>query len=198
MLTFTLDTNCLIAVEESRPEKDAIENLIAAHHARRADVGLVAISASERQRDGAVIENFGTFQERVMRLGLGELELLAPMMYWDVTFWDFSLWSDDDAERLERKIHEILFPGIEFEWIDYAQARGLDPNSQAPEKRWRNAKCDVQAFWSHAFRKRNVFVSSDKNFHAATKKPRLLALAGGRIEYPEGASALVAECGDSS
>ena len=196
MLTFTLDTNCLIAVEDLRPERGAIERLVAAHRARRADVGLVAISASERQRDGAVIENFSSFQERVTRLGLGELELLAPMMYWDVTFWDFSLWSDDEAERLERKIHEILFPGIEFEWAAYAKTRALDPNSPMSEKRWRNAKCDVQAFWSHAFRKRDVFVSSDKNFHAATKKPMLLALAGGRIEYPEGASALVTEHGN--
>ena len=47
--TFTLDTNCIIAVDESRPEAAAILELARTHQTGRASVGLVAISASERQ-----------------------------------------------------------------------------------------------------------------------------------------------------
>jgi hypothetical protein len=191
VLTFTLDTNCLVAVDELRPEKSAIDQLIAAHNENRAEVGIVAISASERQKGGGLLENFCLFQDRIKHLGMDGLKLLEPMFYWDISFLDFSLWVDDEMLDLEKKIHEILFPKVEFDWIDYAKARDLDPDSLITEKRWRNAKCDVQAFWSHAFRKRTVFVSSDKNFHASTKKPLLLALAGGRIEYPENAAELL-------
>ncbi|WP_280291628.1 hypothetical protein [Pseudomonas sp. BN417] len=92
----------------------------------------------------------------------------------------------------ERRIHELLFPGIEFDWAAYCSARGLDVNAPHRDAKWRNAKCDVQAFWSHAHRNRDIFVTFDKNFHAVSKKPRLIALASGAIETPETAQSLVA------
>ena len=193
--TFTLDTNCIIAVDESRPEAAAILELARTHQTGRASVGLVAISASERQQDGTHLENFTEFKDRIARLGLGDLELLEllePMSYWDVTFWDFSLWCDEPMELLERSIYEILFPSIPFLWADCCVELGVDPKTTLPNKRWRNAKCDVQAFWSHLHRKRDVFVTSDGNFHAESKKARLLDISGGRIEFPDSAVALVA------
>jgi len=48
MLTFTLDRNCLIAVENQEPEAVAIHALAEAHAAQRADVAVVAISAASR------------------------------------------------------------------------------------------------------------------------------------------------------
>lgn len=187
--SFTLDTNCVIAVDETRPEALAIQKLIHAHQASQASVGLVAISASERQQDGGHLENFDAFKERVARLGLGDLELLEPMCYWDITFWDFSLWCDEPMESLERSIHEILFPSVPFLWTDYCKELGADPKSTPLNKKWRNAKCDVQAFWSHAYRKRDIFVTSDGNFHAESKKARLLEISGGHIEFPDSALA---------
>jgi hypothetical protein len=78
-----------------------------------------------------------------------------------------------------------------FKWSDFCDDRGVDPNSGTIDRKWLNAKCDVQAFWSHMHHEREVFVTSDQNFHAETKKRELLALAGGRIEYPIGAAALL-------
>lgn len=190
-LTFTLDTNCIIAVDESRPETAFVQELVQAYRTNIASVGLVAISASEWQQTGGHIENFGKFKERVTKLGLGDLAFLKPMMYWDVTFWDFSLWCDGAMEAFERNIHEVLFPNIPFLWADYCAANGLDSNVAPHDKKWRNAKCDVQAFWSHAYRRRNVFVTSDRNFHAESRRSKLISLAGGLIETPESAVKLL-------
>ncbi len=49
MLTFTLDTNCIIAVEDERPEAEHIRKLAEAHSQGVADVSLVAMSASENE-----------------------------------------------------------------------------------------------------------------------------------------------------
>lgn len=189
MTSFTLDTNCIIAVDEGRPAAVPVLKLVDAHKQGLASVALVAISASERQRDGKPLETFTTFKERIERLGLGSLELIEPMMYFDISSSDFCLWADDESEVLEQKIHEILFPGIAFKWKDFCAGRGLDPNATAIDFKWLNAKCDVQAFWSHAHHGREVFVTSDENFHAEVKKASLIALAGGRIQRPEEAAA---------
>jgi hypothetical protein len=191
LLTFTLDTNCIIAVEEARSEASSILQLASAHRSGLASVAAVAISASERQRDGSNLKNFADFKQRLSWLGLGDLVLLEPMMYWGVTYWDFGLLSDDKMVSLEREIHQILFPSIQFSWVDHCNNLGLNPETAKPDKKWQNAKCDVKAFWSHAFRKRDVFVTSDRVFHANMKKQRLLSLSGSRIETPEGAAKLL-------
>jgi len=191
MISFTLDTNCLLAVDESRPEAKDVLGLATAHAEGMASVSLVAISASERQKSGQSLESFDKFKTRVANLGLGHLELLKPMKYWDVTFWDYCLWVDEAMQEVEQKIHQILFPNIEFLWANYCVSRALDPNNISLDKKWRNAKCDVQAYWTHVHSKRDVFVTSDKNFHSATKKAALLALFGGCIETPYSALAML-------
>jgi hypothetical protein len=190
MRSFTLDTNCVLAVDEGRPEGAFVLKLAELHASGVASVALVAISASEKQKPLRSITNFEQFVDRVTKLGLGNLEIIDPMAYWDVSFWDHGLWCDEAMVTLERQIHETLFPNVEFDWAAFAAARGLDVNAPHPDDKWRNAKCDVQAFWSHAHRHREVFVTSDKNFHLTSKKPRLLALAGGAIEAPETALGL--------
>lgn len=189
MFSFSLDTNCVIAIADGRAESDAVRTLSNAHVAGIADVCLVAISASERQLEGGQLESFGEFQQRLNSLDLGHLPLLSPMFYWDITFWDVSLMSgdepDDPMELLERRIHEILFPNMPFLWADYCAARDLDSTKSIEiDRKWRNAKCDVQALWSHIFHNRDVFVTSDKNFQSRDKKEKLLVLGAGRIETP--------------
>jgi hypothetical protein len=186
MRSFTLDTNCLIAIDEARPEATAVRGLADAHAAGKADVAAVAISASEKQGGGGSIENFVEFRRRMEALGLAHLDALPPMAYHDVTFMDWSLWSDDSMQELERKIHEALFPNVEFIWQDYCRANNLAETS-TPSGRWRNCKCDVQAVWIHIYGKRDVFVTSDKNFHIAAKKAALIDLGAKQIEYPNDA-----------
>lgn len=199
MLTISLDTNCIIALDEAQAdpashranEAKAVRALVNAHDAEVINVGIVAISASERQKDNKNLESFSTFQQRLASLKLAHLELLHPMAYFDVTFWDASLWANDVMQTFERSIHEILFPDIPFLWLDYCITNGLDPKLETPDRKWRNAKCDVQAFWSHSWRKRDVFITSDGNFHKASKKHKLIELTGGRIETPASAVSLL-------
>ncbi len=185
MTSFTLDTNCIIALDENRAETAYLRKLVEAHTMGAADVGLVAISASERQKNGGALEDFRVFERRLASLGLDRLMLLPPMMYWDLGFWDQGLWTDELMEELEQKIHSVLFPNIQFSWSDFCKERAVDVNSCDP--RWRNAKCDVQAIWSHIHHSRDVFVTSDLNFHQLNKKQSLIKLGAGRIETPEAA-----------
>jgi hypothetical protein len=113
------------------------------------------------------------------------------MFYFDISFWDHCLWSDDLMITLERQIHAILFPNVEFSWQDYCRTNDIDPIPNSPSGKWRNCKCDVQAMWSHIHAKRDVFVTSDKNFHRPEKKAALIALGAKRIEYPDEAVRLL-------
>jgi len=119
MLTFTLDTNCIIALENNEPAAHAIRALVDAHERYEANVAIVAISASERQMDRQQLKSFAEFQQRLATLGLGTLEILRPILYWDIAFWDWCLWADEEMLALERQIHEVLFPTVPFLWPDY-------------------------------------------------------------------------------
>ncbi|MBV8891626.1 hypothetical protein [Bradyrhizobium sp.] len=191
MRSCTLDTNCLIAIDEARPEAAAVRLLADADEAGKARAAVVAISASEKQQGGGHIQNIAEFHARMAELGLGHLDALKPMGYWDVTLYDWSLSVDDPAmEELEQKIHAALFPDVAFSWADYCRANGLDPAS-TPTGKWRNCKCDVQAIWAHIYGQRDVFVTSDRNFHVATKKATLIGLGARYIEYPNDAVSLL-------
>lgn len=73
--TFSLDTKCIIAVDEDRPEAEAILELVRADTEGFASVALVAISASERQPGGGSFESINQFKERIAAPGLGNLQL---------------------------------------------------------------------------------------------------------------------------
>jgi hypothetical protein len=191
LTTFTLDTNCLIAIDEDRPEAIPVRALADAAAVGSVGVAIVAISASEKQQGGGVIQNFGDFRMRLSRLGLGHLEILPPLAYSDIMFLDWSLWSDTNSEALERSIHQILFPQIELSWQGYCRANDLDPRTIPTIGKWRNCKCDVLAIWSHIHSNRDVFVTTDSNFHSATKKQALIALGANRIELPSSAASLL-------
>ncbi len=191
---FTLDTNCVIAVAEQRPEAPAILSLAKAHENGAASVALVAISASERQQDGKTLSSFTLFKERLSALGLGHLELIKPLAYLGIGYFDWCLLSGKESIALEQRIHEVLFPAIPFRWPDYCTMMGIAPESSAVGTSWRNAKCDVQAYWSHIHHKREVFVTTDGNFHKATKKASLLSMFGGQISTPSEAAQLL-DCG---
>ncbi len=188
--TFTLDTNCILAIDDSRPEASFVHELIEAHRLGNASVAIVAITASEKQKTGGYIENFAEFKDRITNLGLGHLDLLAPMFYFDITFFDYCLWCDESMTSLELSIHKILFPNIPFLWADYCTAHGLNVEADYHDKKWRNAKCDVQAYWSHVHSKRDVFVTTDNNY-LKSKKANLIALSGSRIETPQSAAELL-------
>jgi hypothetical protein len=195
LLYFTLDTNCVIDLDENRPAAPTIRRLSEAHATGNADVAVVAIMASEKQSAREYIEDFQHFEHRLGKLGISHLRLLLPIFYFDITFWGHSLWADAGMQALERNIHQVLFPRVEFLWQDYCRSRKLDPAMSSAASplghKWRNAKCDVLTIWSHVHHERGVFVTSDRQFHKHSKKPALLSLGAQRIEFPEGAVALL-------
>jgi hypothetical protein len=166
MLSFTLDTNCIIDVAVNRPSACDVMRLVDAHIGGTADVALVAVSASERQSGDAYLHSYDEFQARLEGPGLSHLRILLPILYYDIGFWDKGLWADAAMKRREREIHTILFPTIEFSWPDFARAAGIEALAiQTVEaRRWRNAFCDRQMYWAHDHNDRDFFVTSDHNF----------------------------------
>jgi hypothetical protein len=194
MRTFTLDMKCLIDIDEDRPDAAHVRALADAHATGKANVAIVAMSASEKQKDGRYIKNFEEYRERLAALRLAHLDILKPMAYWDICFWDWALSADADMLELEKQIHTILFPAVEFSWEDYCRANRLDPATSSPSReyhKWINRKCDVQAIWSHIHGKRDVFVTGDGKFFKVTKRPALIDLGAKEIERPEGAISLL-------
>lgn len=160
MLCFTFDTNCMYAIEEGRPEAKKLLHCVDAARLKKIDLALLAISASEKQKGGAYLTSFEAFKTRVANIGLSDFELLKPMGYYDVTYWDWAIYVDDETLNLEKEIHKILFPKQTFEFhcpID-------DPLHDLQWRKWINRKCDTQALWCHIHYARDVFVTSDSNF----------------------------------
>ncbi len=90
--------------------------------------------------------------------------------------------------ELERKIHAVLHPSVPFEYVSRTNPT---TGSEEPDPKWRNAKCDTQALWSHVYHKRDVFVTRDANFLKKTKLPALSALGAGQILAPRDAAVLL-------
>lgn len=184
MLNVTLDNNCIIDLEQNRPTAPYIKSLIQMHREGKINLRVVAISASERKPDDTYTSHFNEFKERIIAVGLGDVEILATPLYTGLGYVGYSLVSGGALEELERKIQGILFPKIELEYSDFCKKRGLDPDSRKAWRKWVNAKCDVLALWSHIRYDGDIFVTRDKDFHKETVKPRLIELGAGKIFTP--------------
>ncbi|MCR4377307.1 MAG: hypothetical protein NUV50_04355 [Rhodospirillales bacterium] len=175
MLKFTLDTNCLIDVDdEDRPAGQFVRQLCDAASEGKIDVAMVASSASERQQNDEFLGNMTFFKERMERLGFDHLQLLPPLLRYGIGFWDHGLWVNDESEEaLETLIYAAMFPTSPKEWADYAAAKNADPKDTTSKAyfRWRNQILDAQAFWAHEHHGRDVFVTSDKRFKCLMGRP---------------------------
>lgn len=169
---FTLDTNCIIDLEENRPNAEYVRHLINAWENGRIELAVVAVSASENQMDGFPSRSFTTFEAKLSTVGLAGVHHLLPMAYWDVFYWDHALWVDDETEKLESKIWAALFPKI----------TATPPENHEENSQWRNQLCDVQVAWSCIHHKWGVLVTSDKNFHV--RKCELVELGLQDLVFP--------------
>lgn len=191
MMTFSLDTNCLIHLDNCEPEAEHIDALIGAHRAGTADVAVIAVSASERQPGDYYLPTYRHFMERLERLGIADLPQIKGTGYIGISYIDHCLWSGDLALDLERRIHDCLFPRIEFSAADFRSAKGLrqiEPTDRQMKK-WRNAWCDRQMILASILAGRDVFVTSDSDFDPlrdSTTFPEL------RVCRPEEAARLIA------
>jgi hypothetical protein len=164
VITFTLDTNCLIDVEDNRPARDSILRLIAAADRGFADVAMVASSAAERQPGGGYLKTLTAFKDRMQQLGFDSVKMLMPIARWDLSFWDYGILPSEAQMQRERLIFETLFPDTPYSWQEYAAATGIERLDEPSAFKWRNRLCDAQAFWAHDDNQRHVFVTSDARF----------------------------------
>ena len=196
----TLDTNCIIDLEENSPAAPFVRELVTLHDAQKINLRVVAASGSEKKSDWTYATNFAEFEQKVAAVGLAHIEILRSIHYWGVSFWDWCLWSDEKMKDEERKLHGILFPEtnekkeirIAFEYSDYCKVKKIAPNAPSIDPVWRNAKCDVLIMWSHIRFDGDLFVTSDGNFHKVDKKKQLIDKEGaGDILKPQEAAALL-------
>lgn len=166
MKSFTLDMNCLIAIENDEPEKAHVLALIEAADARRIGLSMVASGASERQPGGGYLNNIADFKERMRSLGFASVDLLKPIGRYDVGFWDHAISGSEEAIAREKEIFEALFPQHSASWAEYAATHGADVNdlSSPQGRKWKNMLCDAQAFWGREYYGKDHFVTSDDNF----------------------------------
>ena len=175
-MKLTLDHNVVIDLANRSPNVDGLRQLMAdgTHQAH-----VVEIGASEMRQRGIRPVRFDLFEQLLDEAGLYTASRLAPMMIWDLTFWDHGLWSDEQMAAEAKEIEDVLFgesPAIDIKG---------EPDDSPKVAAWLNRVCDVQSMWCHLHYGNEVFVSSDRNFHKATKLPRLLSLGAGRIARPE-------------
>lgn len=174
-MKFTLDTNCIIDLEQGRPNAVYTKELMKGWRDNRIDIAIVAVSASENQRSGEAIPNYSEFSKTLESVGLSSVTELHPIAIWDVFYWDHCIWSSKTLESEATAIRKILFPNSN-------QQPPTDPRENS---KWRNNLCDVLVAWSHMHYKRDYLVTSDGNFHR--KKEQLKAVGVEEIVAPEDA-----------
>lgn len=181
-LKVTIETNGIIDLELSSPYAADLRAIVG-RHGNGVTVAIPAIAASERKQGGGYERDFGEFRKRLQRIGLDHLDLLMPLAILDMTFFDWCLLADAEMVGLDREIQNALHPAIEDDYAAFCQKRGIVQTNDL-DRRWRNARCDVLGLWCHIYHRREIFVTRDRAFHQATKRPRLAALGAGRILTP--------------
>jgi hypothetical protein len=184
MVKVTLDHNCILAIENSELEAECLSSIVTMHNGQDFDVAVLGISASERMLGGGYLSSIDEFLQRLEPIGMKHLQILKPTGVWDLTFWDWSIYSSDADQDLQNSIHEVLFPNIDRQWAQFAAAFGEDVNSRIGPgyRKWRNRLCDVQGLWAHIKNDRDIFVTSDKNF--LNKTSELIRLGSEAILTP--------------
>ncbi|MGW2059005.1 hypothetical protein ACWCOZ_34735 [Streptomyces sp. NPDC001840] len=174
MLSFTLDTNCLIALEEQEHTAPGVRALLSRHAAGSAIVRIAATTAAENQLDGEPMADFTVFQSRLQAVGMGDLPILKPVLIFDFVYWDWAVWATESTERELRRIHEVLFPALPFNLKVDASMSAED--RKKAERRWRNYRLDGLGLHTHIQAGGDVYVTSDQNFMKETKKAPLAEL----------------------
>jgi hypothetical protein len=154
-MKLTLDHNVVIDLANGSPRIERVRKAIAdgSHQ-----VFVVEVGASEMCQRGIEPDRYDLFEQLLQQAGIDSLPRLAPMMIWDVTFWDHGLWSDEQMSAQAKAIEDILF----------GESLAIDITAESdnsPEvARWLNRICDVQSMWCHLHYQNDIFVTSDSNF----------------------------------
>jgi len=153
MKCFTLDSNCIVDLEECRPDAVHLEELKRIWGAGVIELAVVSVSASENQPACEAMRDHAEFEAKLKRVGLLRARELPPVGIWAFGFWDHMLWSSDKLEKQIDEIRDILFPGIQHE----------PPKDPSENCKWRTQMCDVLVAWAHGFHKPDHLVTRDAN-----------------------------------
>jgi HPt (histidine-containing phosphotransfer) domain-containing protein len=170
-MKLTLDWNCVIEVEENRPQAGNVNELIEGHRRGEIEVALLAASASENTKSMRFPGNSGVFKQRIEQLGWEDLPLVKMPGVLGLSYYGYcfmvgdgvAFQSDLDAlwqviaPKVPRNAEDNLRDGQA--WDDWAiQSEEL--------AKWRNSWCDVISAYSHIHEERDVFVTNNtRDFH---------------------------------
>lgn len=159
MKTFTLDYNAIIDLEEKREPR--YSQLLEIMKNNFDQVAITAVSASENPP----IKNFSEFKTKIFAIAelrkIDNAQILKPMGIWDFSFWDWCLAGGGTMPKLKKDILTVLFPNFTL--------------TEGVNSKIRNQLADVMTFWCHVYYKRDVFITSDNNFHKNSDKLKSIA-----------------------
>jgi hypothetical protein len=161
--TFTLDWNCVIAVEKDEPFGSAVLALSRGHREGVAHAALLATSASENLKGGSFPDSFVQFERRLESADLAHLPVLNTPAVWGLTFWGRSYHVDPERYLyLRYGFWSILFPNLENNIGHAPDPEAAEDVPRSSElKKWRNAWCDVHNLITHVDHHRDVFVTAN-------------------------------------
>lgn len=165
-MKLTLDWNCVIEVEESRPQAACVLDLIRAHREGEIEVALLAASASENTKSKSFPGNSSIFKDRVAQLGWDDLPLVPMPAIYGLSYFDFCFYVGD-GEAFERDMDAIwreIAPNVPrkpSEHLMDGQALDDDVIQSEMLAKWRNTWCDVISAYSHIYAARDIFVTNN-------------------------------------
>jgi hypothetical protein len=164
-----LDSNALIDLDQGNSEHaEALERVVELARAGEFELATSAVSASENPR-GDAPRTFEQFTDLLRRIGLSDVRILKAMAYWGESYWGEALWASQEGQQLERQIHQVLAPDLDFD-------------DRRNERRWRNVKCDVLIVWAFIHHGVDVLLTNDARIVKKARQPA--ELGAGRIATP--------------
>jgi hypothetical protein len=179
----TFDTNVLFDIFEGRNNKKYIDQLKQLHDTGVLQINIAATSGAENRPDGLAVKNMDRFKELIDSIGFSNVSILNPIFYWDFSFYGYAVYASEEMIELESNIFQVLFKDTAYNYRDFCALNNADKDKIDPD--WLNKMCDTQIMWCHINYGGDIFVTSDKNLHKATKKPLLIGLGAKGIMYPK-------------
>lgn len=165
-MKLTLDWNCIIEVEENRPQATAVRDLISRHRNGQLEVALLAASASENSKSKRFPGNATLFVERASALGWSDLPIVPMPGVFGLSYFDFCFYVGD-AEKFQKDMDalwKVIAPNVPRRPVDHLP-EGILLTDEAIQSehlwKWRNAWCDVVSAYSHIYAGRDIFVTNN-------------------------------------
>jgi hypothetical protein len=175
-LNITLDMNCIIGLESEEVATTCLREIVAFHNIKKINIKIPGISAAEKLSNGGKLKSFLDFKKRIDKLSIRKFTILRPFAIWDMTYFDYCIFPDDEMIEFDKKIQKIIFPQIPICLpSDYQENKII---------KWKNARCDVVSMWCHIYYSGDIFVTSDRHFLKEKVKNDLQKIGSKNILSP--------------